>query len=404
MAGSGALDPTCVPAPIRQLLGALAGDGHSTWLVGGCVRDLLRGEPVRDFDAATAAAPERVLQLFPRGVVIGAGHGTVMIPTAAGPLDVTPLRAGPRVEDDLAHRDFTVNAIAFDPLGGVLLDPFGGRADLARGRLRAVGAAPERFREDPLRILRAARLLATLGLEPDADLEAAMRAHRRDLGRVARERIRSELGALLLGPRAGDAIALLRRTGVEALLLPHAAADAARVVDALPAALELRLAAWLRGAPALSILRRLRFPKRSCQRVEHLLRLHPVEQMLDPERDSSVRRLLQRARDDLQDLVRLRRAEIRAGSAGAAEAGRLDAAERAVARVQRAGELALRRHDLALDGRAVMQILGCRPGPEIGRALAWLTDRVLEDPRCNTPEGLRALLARWRSAEPEKGP
>ncbi len=385
------LDPRCVPPAVCDVVRALSAAGHRTVLVGGCVRDLLRGAEVRDFDAATDASPDEVLSRFRRGVPIGSGHGTVMVPTAAGPVDVTPLRAGPQLEDDLAHRDFTVNAMAFDPLDGRLIDPFGGRGDLARRRLRAVGSARERFREDPLRVLRAGRLVATLGLEPDPDLLPAMRECASALDGVARERVRAELTALLLGARAGAGLELLQRSGVAEQLAPGLAADAWALVDALPARLELRLAAWLRGTRAVPILRRLRFPKRCAQQVEKLLRHHPIEACADPGRDASIRRMLQRVGADFESLVALRRAELRLGGTPAG----LDALEAGVARVRRAGHLALRRRDLALRGDAVMRRLGCPPGPHVGEALSYLTDRVVADPSCNTPERLAALLDAW---------
>jgi len=392
---SAELDRERVPAPVRELVRTLADAGHPTLLVGGCVRDLLRGEPVRDFDAATRASAEAVLELFPRAVPIGVRHGTVMIPTASGPVDVTALRAGSRIEDDLAHRDFTVNAIAFDPLGGELLDPFEGRADLARGRLRAVRSARERFREDPLRALRAARFAATLGLAPDPEVVSAMAECAGELGRVAVERIRAELDALLRGSQAGEGLALLRRTGIEAALAPGVSPGAARLVDALPPRLELRLAAWLRGARALSILRRLRFSRGRAERVERLLRLHPVDALADPAREGSVRRLLKKAGGDWDDLRLLRRAELRLEGAGPAAEACMAALEAAVARAERSGRLALHRLDLALDGKAVMAALGCGPGPAVGEALAHLTERVLDDPACNTREDLERLLREW---------
>jgi tRNA nucleotidyltransferase (CCA-adding enzyme) len=393
-----------VPPAVLRLVRALTDAGHESVLVGGCVRDLLRGVAVSDFDVATAAPPEAVLSLFPRAVPIGLAHGTVMIPTEAGPVDVTSYRAGPSLAADLAHRDFTLNALAWSPEPPRLIDPFGGRLDLADGRLRAVGSAHERLAEDPLRILRGARLVAQLGVSADAELEQAMAEARATLDRVARERVRRELALLLLAPHAGAALSLLRRTQVESQLAPGAAPDAAEVVPALPLDLELRLVAWLRGARVASVLRSHRYARRTVARVERLLRLHPLEQAADPAQDASVRRLLRRTGDeDFDRLLALRRAELERGEAskradaGAARA-RLAALERAATRVREAGALALHRFDLAIRGDEVMQLLGCGPGPRVGRALRFLTDCVIEDPACNTPEGLRARLSAWSAS------
>jgi tRNA nucleotidyltransferase (CCA-adding enzyme) len=357
-----------VPGPIRALLDALRGAGHEAWLVGGCVRDLLRGAAVHEFDATTSAQPAQLLALFPRAVPIGLRHGTVMIPTGAGPFDLTTYRAGSTLADDLAHRDFTVNAIAWDPCLGARVDPHGGAADLARGILRAVGTATERFGEDPLRALRAARLVAALGLAPDDAIEPAMAAARPTLRGVAR------------------GIAMLRRTGIEAELLPGAAEDAGRVVAALPPDLVVRLAAWLRRTRAEATLTRLRFSKRIAVAVARLVALHPVDAR--PLRsDADVRRLWRRAGEDtVEALLALREAE---------RGEPLAALRQQLAGVRRRDAAAGAHAALAVDGAAVMAALGCSPGPRVGEALRYLEERILEDPSCNTPAALLDLLRRW---------
>jgi tRNA nucleotidyltransferase (CCA-adding enzyme) len=395
-----------VPAAVLSLVRTLGDAGQEAVLVGGCVRDLLRGALVSDFDVATAAPPRLVLALFPRAVPTGLAHGTVMVPTAAGPVDVTSYRAGGSLRDDLAHRDFTLNALAWSPEKQALIDPFDGQRDLAQGRIRAVGSARERLSEDPLRMLRAARLAAQLGFAADGELEQAISDARETLARVARERVRRELELLLLAPHAGAGLALLRRTGVEALLAPGAAGDAAEVVPALPLDLELRLAGWLRGARADLVLREHRYGRRRLARVERLLRLHPIERAADPGHDPSLRRLLRRAGEsDFDALLALRRAELERGDASrlpeaAASLASLRELERSAARIRRMGAVALHRFDLAIRGDEVMRLLGCRPGPQVGRALRYLTECVIEDPSCNTPERLRERLAGW-TPEPD---
>jgi tRNA nucleotidyltransferase (CCA-adding enzyme) len=399
--------PLCVPEAVREIVAILAGRGHAAYLVGGCVRDLLRGESVGDFDVATSAPPERVLELLPRAIPIGLRHGTVMVPTCAGPVDITSFRAGPDIEADLAHRDFTINAIAYDLEHESFFDPFDGRSDLAGRRLRAVGSAEDRFREDPLRTLRAARLAATLEFAVAPEIETAMVKSRAGLRDVARERVRSEIERMLLGPNAAAGLGLLRRTGIESDLAPGAARDALAVVAALPRDLDLRLAGWLRGASAEGILRRLRFPRRTTRRVAHLLRHHPIGADVNPKRDSAVRKLIKRVRpENLEALYTLRETEIGTGGdavAAAAELDQLRSIQAAVTRARQSGVLALRRFDLAISGRDVMHVLGCGPGRAVGQALRHLTDQVIEDPALNTPEQLRALLERWASERPDSG-
>jgi tRNA nucleotidyltransferase (CCA-adding enzyme) len=402
--------PEAVPGPVRALLASLAEAGYPSLLVGGCVRDMLRGRPVADFDIATPASADELLALLPRAIPIGLRHGTVMVPTRSGPVDVTAFRKGPCIEDDLAHRDFTVNAMAYDPDRGRLVDPFGGRADLARGVLRAVGSAADRFAEDPLRALRACRLVAVLGLRVDAAVEAALAGARPGLARVARERIRHELCELLLAEGVAEGLTLLRRSSIESDLAPGAAADAGPVAAALPADLDLRVAAWLRGARSTPILRGLRFPRRCVEAVAGILRAHPIEEAATAASDAAARRVLRRLGERrFAGLAALRRAELVAGAdaarpGAAAALARLAQLEEAVARVRRQGALALRRFDLALDGAGVMRVLGCGPGPRVGRALRYLTDAVVEDPSRNTPEALRALLEAWAASEARSEP
>jgi len=363
------------------------------------VRDLLRGARVRDFDVTSSASAERVLEIFPRAVPVGLRHGTVMIPTDAGPVDVTTWR-GSSLAEDLGHRDLTVNAMAWDARTGALVDPCGGRLDLARRRLCAVGDADARMAEDPLRALRAARLAAQLGFDVDAEVQAAMRDAAPALERVARERLGAEVDALLVAPHPGRGIRLLEATGISTRIAPSTLPGAADVLDRLPADRALRWAAWLRGASPEAVLMRLRRPRGLAIRLVRMLALHPIEAATRPDRGVEVRRLMRRAGADLDRLLQLRHAELAGPQPGDTDAAaRLAALERAVAHARSEGRLALRRQDLAIDGRDVMQHLGCRPGRHVGRALDYLTERVLQQPGCNTREGLFVLLDAWWAEE-----
>jgi tRNA nucleotidyltransferase/poly(A) polymerase len=223
-----------------------------------------------------------------------------------------------------------------------------------------------------------------------------MRSAAPALRRAADARVRQELRALLLAPHAPQGLLLLRRGGVEPVLVPGAADDAPAVLGALAFDLDLRLAAWLRGAPVAKVLRRLRHPRHRSVRIERLLRLHPIDA---PGYDPRLRRLARRAPRDFEDLLALRRAEIVARGEGTAAREQLEQVCEAIARSQRAEALERVRTQLALDGRAVMQHLGCDPGPGVGRALHYLTQAVAEDPSRNEPDALRALLDAWRDAD-----
>ena len=178
-----------IPEPVLEVCRALEARGHRAWVVGGCIRDLLRGHPVSDWDLATSALPEEVQRTFARTIPTGIEHGTVTVLHRDEAYEVTTLRGegaysdgrrpdqvelGVDIDEDLARRDFTVNAIAYDPLTQETVDPWGGIADLEAGLLRAVGDPRERFGEDGLRVLRAARFAATLGFDLHGDTHAAI--------------------------------------------------------------------------------------------------------------------------------------------------------------------------------------------------------------------------------------
>src|ERR1700689_1465843 len=196
-----------VPADVHDLCERLRSKGKRAWIVGGCVRDLLRERAAADWDIATDARPKELLAVFPRAIPTGIEHGTVTVVRDGRHYEVTTLRGEGTYSDgrrpdwvefvdditaDLARRDFTVNAMAIDPVDAKIIDPFDGRGDLARGILRAVGDAKERFAEDGLRVLRAARFVATLELELDPDTEAAIQPTLGTFRKVAMERVRDE--------------------------------------------------------------------------------------------------------------------------------------------------------------------------------------------------------------------
>lgn len=384
------------PPAVRTPLESLERAGHDAYLIGRCVREQVQGTTPADYEVATSAPLAARLSLFRRGVVTG--PDLLCVPTAAGAIDLHPFRFGSRLEDELSHRDFTIHAMALRA-DGRLLDPHGGRADLAAGVLRAPGDPDARFAEDPLRVLRAARLVAELGfaLAPDSEVAAARHAARVATLRPAR--VRAELAALLLAPGVEQGLVLLRRLGLEAALAPGVADDAARIVARLPRDLELRLAAWLPRAGAVAALRALRVPRARTWRVERLLQLHPIDSGPAHARESRIRRLARRSEQDLLGLIALREAEIAVRAESESAAHRLAGVKEALARVQRAEHLAAERATLALSGEDVMRHLGVGSGAHVGRALRHLAHRVAEDPSCNQRESLLALLDTWATAQ-----
>jgi tRNA nucleotidyltransferase (CCA-adding enzyme) len=444
-------DPKTVPTDVMAVLRTLRGASRQAWLAGGAVRDILCGVAAQDFDVATDALPEQVMRLFPRVIPTGMQHGTVTVLSGEHKVEVTTFRGEGRyldgrrpssvafladIEADLARRDFTVNAIAWDPIAGVLRDPFSGVEDLKRRRLRAVGDPLTRFREDGLRPLRAVRFASTLRLALDPPTRLAIPQALDVFARVAIERVRDELIKLLVrGAPPSRGLRLLLRSGLLALILPELLESVnfaqnryhrwdvwrhtLRCVDAAPPDLVVRLAALLHdvakprsaapkeGAPgentfydheklgarlATDILQRLKFPRRETERVALLVAEHNWHYL--PEwNDATVRRVLARiGPEELPALWKLRRADLNARGRLVEEglANQAAAETRFQREIDRAS--ALKVTDLAIGGADVMRELRTGPGRQVGEVLAHLLERVLDDPDLNTREKLIRLL------------
>jgi poly(A) polymerase len=223
----------------RQVIAKLRGVGHQAFLVGGCVRDLLLGVKPKDFDIATDARPDRIMDLFPRSGRVGAHFGVVLVRDVFDQVEVATFRSDhdyldgrhpeqvrfesdPR--EDVLRRDFTINGLMMDPDTGQVLDFVDGQGDLARGVIRAIGDPNARFREDHLRLLRAVRFAARFGFEIDsATFDAMQRAHALILN-MAMERVREELVRILTEGGARRGLELLDASGMLSDLLPEVAA------------------------------------------------------------------------------------------------------------------------------------------------------------------------------------
>ena len=432
-----------VPAGARRLCARLHDAGFGAWIVGGCVRDLLLGKEVADWDVATAATPDEVKGLFRKVIPTGIQHGTVTVIFEGEPYELTTLRGergytdGRRPDEvfyvdditlDLARRDFTVNAIALDPTGdGKLEDPFGGIDDLRARVIRAVGVPAERFAEDGLRVLRGARFVATLGFTLDPATEAAIPGALAVYRKVSPERIHQEWVKAFRADAPSEAFRVMKRTGIlrESCALLDALAGVAvregrdaweRSLGALDRSagrsVGERLAALLHAvgqartsdlgvAPRIggdlldAWLRDLRFSNEERKTVLRLVRAHRIE---EPERlhGSELRRFvrdLAMNEAELEQLFALARDV-------AAEEGRdvpalAELAERALA-VVRSGT-PLRVGDLALDGKdvlAAMQAEGLPPGRAVGMLLEGMLEWVVENPARNDREELLEELAR----------
>ncbi len=482
------IDSAQIPPDVLSVCARLRAAGHQAHLVGGGIRDLLLGRQPADFDVATDAHPQQVLALFGSRYAVPTGlqHGTVTVVTEVaggdgaatatsaatlsaattvsdapgGVGDLAPSRVHRHVEvttfrgegayidgrrptsvtyvgslqEDLSRRDFTMNAIGYDPISTVLTDPFEGRQDLARRRVRAVGDAEARFREDGLRPMRAIRQATQLEFEIDPPTLRAIRPTLDVFRKVSAERIRDEVLKLLSARRPSTGIELMRHTGMLAEVLPellegvgvaqnrfhkHDVYDhTLAVVDAMGADAVTKLGALLHdigkprarqpreGAPgeftffkheyvgaemADAVCRRFKLSNADRDRVVALVHHHMFFYTPDWT-DGTVRRFVRRVGPDvLPALFALREGDIVGRGRDEDPESELGELRRRIAVVS-AEDSATRVGDLAIDGRDVMRILGRGPGREIGILLERLLEQVLDDPSLNTPAHLERLL------------
>jgi len=410
-----------VPPNVREVCDTLVRAGHEAVCVGGAVRDALLGREPGDWDVATSAHPDQVIALFRRTVPTGLQHGTVTIVTGRGEhthVEVTTFRGegaytdsrrpdsvtfGVPLVEDLARRDLVVNAIAYDPVAGAIKDPFGGRDDIAYKRLRAVGNAVDRFTEDGLRVMRAVRFAAVLEFALDPDTEAGIRPALPSLAKVSKERISDELRKLLATRKPSLGLAIAERTGIIELILPDEIRGLAAWkrgvalwlarVDAAPP--EVRLAALVADLADPTAPRR-RLDRQTMRRVDDILRRLKFS---NEERDAASRLVAVAAADEETEWteaeVRRLLADVgRKTAPGAVELWRAEGGPPeliALASTVLARGDALAVGELALDGSELMKELAMKPGPGVGRLLAALLDRVLEDATLNTRAGLVEL-------------
>lgn len=401
-----------VPRSVLEACETLSKAGFEAWVVGGAVRDLVLGKTPSDWDVASDALPEKVLELFERTIATGLQHGTVTALVGHGrdrtPVEITTFRGegaysdsrrpdsvhfGVPLDEDLKRRDFVINAMAFDPIGVRLHDPFGGVCDLSDRLIRAVGVAEQRFGEDGLRVMRAVRFAATLDFALEAETESALKSALGALSKVALERVRVELLKLLGGKAAVRALGIAERNQILATVLPDVDAGSLgaafeRIEKAPPDAV-LRLACLLWGLSEDkldAVLRHLKMSNEERKRVVAMHRhLGVAAKILDGKTET--RKFLslvgRSAAPDALALLELEALRL-------SDTAMLAAVELA-SEVLTAG-VALEVGDLAISGGAVMKIAG-GGGPVIGETLRALLVQVLEDPSRNQGEALEAAAA-----------
>ncbi len=437
-----------IPPYVHTALAALRDAGYEAYPVGGCVRDCLMGVTPADWDLCTSALPEQVEAVFAgwRLVETGVKHGTVTVISEGRPVEITTFRTDGTYRDhrrpdsvafvsslreDLARRDFTVNAMALG-LSGDVIDPFGGQADLRAGLIRCVGDPDRRFSEDALRILRALRFASRLDFAVEETTAASAVENRALLDSIARERVFSELKGILTGPGAGRT--LREFAPVIFQIIPALAAEAGfdqknphhihdvwthttMAVDAAARSPVLRLAMLLhdvgkpdtfftdqdgvghfyghaaRGeAMADDILRRLRCDNDTRRRVCLLIHYHDIR---PPQTERAMRRLLAKAgREAVGQLFQCWRADSadRSDAVRAENRAVIDGAEAVLETVLAGPSACFDVKSLAVNGRDILA-MGVRPGPAVGRTLDALLERVMDGTAPNQREPLMALAA-----------
>jgi poly(A) polymerase len=450
--------------PVAPLAARFADAGHRLYLVGGIVRDLLADRPVderNDLDLTTDATPDRIKSLVaPLADAVwtqGERFGTIGCSIGGQDYEITTHRAevyrpdsrkpevefATEIEADLSRRDFTVNAMALEVTADepTLIDPFGGVADLLAKVLRTPVDPDVSFSDDPLRMMRAARFIASFELEPTDELQSSVRSMAERLEIVSAERIRDELCKLVVVPDPSAGLWFLHDSGLADVFLPElpamrleqdpihrhkdVLAHTIAVVRKSPPQLVVRLSALFHdvakpktrsiGPHGVSFhhhevvgarmtkdrMRALRFSNEMVADVSRLvylhLRFHTYEMGWS---DSAVRRFVRDAGPLLPELLALTRSDCTTRNKRKAEAleRRIDDLEARIEELQAAEEIASIRPDL--DGAAVMAHLGVAPGPVVGRALSHLLEVRLDHGPMD-PESALAALDEWWAQQPE---
>ena len=430
-----------IPEQVNTILDKLHQSGHEAYVVGGCVRDALLGREPNDWDITTSALPSEVKEIFPRTIDTGLKHGTVTVLIGRESFEVTTYRVDgvyedgrhpkqvtftPSLSEDLRRRDFTINAMAYDP-GSGLVDLFGGQEDLTDGVIRAVGDPVQRFTEDALRILRAFRFAAQLGYSIDPETLRAASSLSRNLEKISSERIREELEKILLSDNP-DILMKAYKAGITAVFLPefdvcmetpqnnphHCYSVGEHILKSVSLVRKdkvLRLTMFLhdfakpayrttdgagidhfRGHAeagsemAREILKRLKYDNDTLRKVVTLVKWHdrPIRST-----EPSVRKAVGKIGEDLFPLIlEVKQADLLAQSMFLREEKQemLDRIKKLYKGIVQRGDC-LSLKDLAVNGTDLIEA-GVRPGREMGAILARMLEDVLDVPSHNNRDYL----------------
>ena len=428
-----------IPDFVSTIIKVLKNKGFNAFIVGGAVRDALLEREAIDWDITTNAGVHEIQSVFKNIRQFSLKHETVTLVHSGRSYEVTTMKGinGKKgdIYSDLSHRDFTLNAMAYDEEKSIVIDPHDGEGDIKGKIIRAVINPGDRFREDPLRMMRAVRIAGELDFTIDKNTVDEIGAHASSLALVSVERVRNELIKIILCRNPSNLLELLRTTGLMGYFLPELLEGYGmeqnswhrytvfkhilETVENVPSNHILRLAALLHdiGKPrvreeinneyhfynhaaisssmAKDIMERLRFSREETKKVAALILFHMIDYS-EAWSDAAVRRLIRRAgRDNIDELLTLRKADIIAH-------GFTDNKLKLIAHLEQRIEqmkndnISLEITDLAIDGEKVMDVMKLEPGPEVGKVLGSLLELVTDNPELNSEEKLVDILIRYR--------
>jgi poly(A) polymerase len=420
--------PLSLPSYVKTALDRLDDAGHVAYIVGGSVRDFLLGSETKDHDIATSASPDELCRLFPGAVTVGKAFGVIKVPVPASVgypatlLEIATFREDLEYKDhrhpkkvrfggpmeDASRRDFTINALFYDPKTSRILDPTNGMKDLEAGLVRAIGEPRERFREDALRLLRAVRFTTRFGFKLDTETAQAVKERSKLLLKISSERVRDELTRMLTGKNAAQAVTLLSTLGLLEHVLPEveqiqkkdaaAWAHTLKIISNLEKQSPARTSslAWAallidvgkfsgtEGAQAaIGIAQRMRMSRTDVNEIELLLTNYIKFRETFQMREATLQRFLREPY--FEQLLALHRAD------AAATDGNLAYYEFCVSRLKSIHAKTEPEAPKLVDGTDLIQ-LGLKPGPEFSNILRVIEDLALEHKLSTKEEALEFVV------------
>jgi poly(A) polymerase len=423
--------PLPLPAYVKEAVQLLDDADHVAYVVGGSVRDFLLGRESKDHDIATSAGPDELCELFPRAVTVGKAFGVIKVPVNTPEADAPVLMeiatfredleytnhrhpkgvrfSGP--EEDARRRDFTINAMFYDPKTSRILDSTGGMQDLRAGVIRAIGEPSERFREDALRLLRAVRFAARLGFAIEPDTAKAIQTRAKLISKVSAERIRDELTLMWTGPRPAEALEMLSHFGLLEQVLPElqalktapgspspwtktvkamavlAAQRPVRSPDLAWATLLLETAGRIEApqgaATARTVAGRLKMPRENVERIGRLIEAQPKFRDAFKMREATLARFVREP--GFEELLALHKIDATITD------GNLACYEFCLSRWEELRRVAAGETSKLIDGKDLIQ-LGLKPGPGFSEILRVVEDLTLEHKLHSKEEALEYVV------------